>query len=69
MCLLPALSCVVVCHVRCGLQLSRMFAAIEERREDLHIQHYSLSQSTLEQGYLSLVKHQDEREEERSISA
>ena len=39
-----------------GLDLARLFAAVESQREGLQIEDYSLSQTTLEQVFLALAK-------------
>jgi hypothetical protein len=41
-----------------GLQLSRLFRAVEQRKGDLEVEDYSISQTTLEQVFLSFARQQ-----------
>ena len=39
---------------------SKLFGTLEESKKELHVETYSLSQTTLEQIFLSFTKHQEE---------
>jgi len=47
-----------------GLEVSKVFDVIDSKKEELAISDWGISQSTLEDVFLEIVKHAEEKEEE-----